>query len=97
VIRHRANPVVPKKRNAEPRQKQRRHHPVIDPLVNPGSPPHRHQTRSKAHPARTHHRMVTLAQSSPGRRSAGAFQMHIGNCNARVRVLWHQRNRTSNI
>jgi hypothetical protein len=34
---------------------------VIDPLVNPGNPPRRHQTRSKANPTRTHHRMVTLA------------------------------------
>src|SRR5674476_149911 len=61
-----------KKQNAEPRQKHR--HPVIDPLVNPGSPPHRHQTRSKADTARTHHRMVALAQSSPSGRSARALQ-----------------------
>src|SRR5450432_2620532 len=74
AIRHRANPVLSKKRSAEPRQKQKHHHPVIDPLVYPGSPPHRHQTRSKAHPARTHHRMVALAQSSPGPRSARSLQ-----------------------
>src|SRR5258705_323439 len=63
VIRHRANPPPPKKRNAGPRQKQKqkRRHAVIDPLVNPGNPPRRHQTGSKADPTRTHHRMVTLA------------------------------------
>jgi hypothetical protein len=29
-------------------------------LVNPGNPPHRHQTRSKADSTRSYHRMVTL-------------------------------------
>jgi 3-oxoadipate CoA-transferase beta subunit len=38
-IRH-----CPKKRNAEPRQKPRHRHTATDPLVNPGNPPHRHQT-----------------------------------------------------
>jgi hypothetical protein len=61
VIRHRANPRRQKKRNAEPRQTQKHRYAVIDSLVNPRSPPHRHQTRSKADPTRTHHRMVTLA------------------------------------
>src|SRR5450631_14395 len=70
VIRHRANPPPPKKRNAGPRQKQKQPHAVINPLVNPGNPPHRHQTRPKADPTRTHHRMVTVAQSSPSSRSA---------------------------
>jgi hypothetical protein len=70
VIRHHANPPQPKKRNAEPRQKQN----VIDPMVNPGSSAHRHQARSKADPTRPHHRMVTLAQSPPGGRSACAPQ-----------------------
>jgi hypothetical protein len=74
VIRHRANPPPPKKSNAEPRQNPKHRDPVIDPLVNPGSPPHRHQARPKADPTRTHHRMVTLAQSSPGRRPARAPQ-----------------------
>src|SRR5450631_2235273 len=59
-----------KKRNAGPRQKQKQPHAVINPLVNPGNPPHRHQTRPKADPTRTHHRMVTVAQSSPSSRSA---------------------------
>src|ERR1700756_3991524 len=63
-----------KKRNAEPRQKRNQRRLVIDPMVNPGSSAHRHQARSKAHPTRTHHRMVTLAQSSPGDRSAFAPQ-----------------------
>src|SRR6202008_4833578 len=63
-----------KKRNAEPRPKQNQRRRVIDPMVNPGSSAHRHQARSKAHPTRTHHRMVTLAQSSPGDRSACAPQ-----------------------
>src|SRR6185437_4140234 len=60
AIRHRANP-LPKKPNAEPRQKPTHRHAVIDPLVSPGSPPHRHQTRSKANPTRTYHCMVILA------------------------------------
>src|SRR5450631_402995 len=59
-----------KKRNAGPRQKQKQPHAVINPLVNPGNPPHRHQTRPKADPTRTHHRMVTVAQTSPSSRSA---------------------------
>jgi hypothetical protein len=63
-----------KKRNAEPRQKQKHRCLVIDPMVNPGSSAHRHQARSKANPTRPHHRMVTLAQSSPGDRSAFAPQ-----------------------
>src|ERR1035438_8680072 len=63
-----------KKRNAEPRQKQNHRSVVIDPMVNPGSSAHRHQARSRADPTRTHHRMVTMAQSSPGDRSAGAPQ-----------------------
>src|ERR1700704_6995371 len=63
-----------KKRSAEPQQKQNHRRPVIDPLVNPGSSAHRHQARSKTDQARPHHRMVTLAQSSPGDRSARAHQ-----------------------
>jgi hypothetical protein len=63
-----------KKRNAEPRQKQNHRRLVIDPMVNPGSSAHRHQARSKADPTRPHHRMVTLAQSPPGDRSACAPQ-----------------------
>src|SRR5438270_9446143 len=63
-----------KKRNAEPRQKQNHRRLVIDPMVNTGSSAYRHQARSKADPTRPHHRMVTLAQSSPSRRSARALQ-----------------------
>src|SRR5208282_3709370 len=40
---------------------------VPDPLVDPGNPPHRHQACTTAHPTRAHHRMVTLAKSSPSR------------------------------
>ena len=50
-----------KKPNAETRQKPNQSHAVVDPMVNPGSPPHCHQARAKADPTRTHHRMVTLA------------------------------------
>jgi hypothetical protein len=74
AIRHRANPPPPKKRNAEPRRKSKRNRALIDPLVNPGSPPYRHQTRSKANPTRTYHRMVILAQGAPGRRTASPHQ-----------------------
>jgi hypothetical protein len=74
VIRHHANLPQPKKCNAELRQKQNHRCLVIDPMVNPGSSTHRHQARSKADPTRPHHRMVTLAQSSPGDRSVCAHQ-----------------------
>src|ERR1700676_5448629 len=63
-----------KKPNVEPQQKPKHSHAVVDPMVNPGSPAHRRQARSKADPARPHLRMVTLAQSSPSDRSARAFQ-----------------------
>jgi len=52
VIRHHANPPQPKKRNAEPAQKQNHRRLVIDPMVNPGSSAHRHQARPKADPTR---------------------------------------------
>src|SRR5437870_10862431 len=58
-----------KKPNVEPRQKPNHSHAVVDPMVDPGSPPHRRQARAKADTTRTHHRMVTLAQSSSGGRS----------------------------
>jgi hypothetical protein len=61
VIRRRANPPLAKKTERRTTAKQKQRHAVIDPLVNPGSPQRRHQTRSKADPTRTHHRMVTLA------------------------------------
>ena len=58
AIRHRANPAAAKK-NAPPNHGKHKSTatPSPDPLVNPGSPPHRHQTRSKADPTRTCHRM----------------------------------------
>ena len=61
AIRHRANPSPPKKTQRRNHGKHKSTAPPRRPLVNPGSPPHRHQTRSKADPTRTHHRMVTLA------------------------------------
>src|SRR3979490_936030 len=63
-----------KKPNAEPWQKPNHNHAVVDPMVDPGSPPHRRQARAKADTTRTHHRMVTLAQSSSGGRSASPPQ-----------------------
>src|SRR5437868_12203742 len=63
-----------KKPNAEPRQKPNHSHAVVDPMVDPGSPPHRRQARAKADTTRTRHRMVTLAQSSSGGRSASPPQ-----------------------
>ena len=39
---------------------------AIDSSVNPGNPPHRHQTRPKADSTGTYHRMVLLAKGSPG-------------------------------
>lgn len=74
AIRHRANPPPPKKPNAEPREQPKHRHAVNDPLVNPGNPPHRRQTRSKANSTRACHRMVLLAKSSPSGRSTRALQ-----------------------
>src|SRR5260370_18189390 len=65
----------PKKTNDAPRKKPKLYHTATDPLVNPGNPPHCHQTRSKAYSTRTHHRMVFLAQSSPGCRSTRPLQI----------------------
>src|SRR6202453_1702571 len=76
-----------KKRNAELRQKQNRRRLVIDPMVNPGSPAHRRQAGSKANPTRPHHRMVTLAQSSPSSRTARALQSE----KATVMLEYHTR------
>jgi hypothetical protein len=59
AIRHRANPPPPKKTNRRPPAKH--YHAATDPMVNPGNPPHCHQTRSKAYTTRPHHRMVLLA------------------------------------
>jgi hypothetical protein len=80
AIRHRANPPPPKKSNAEPRQTQKHRHAVIDPLVNPGSPPHR---RSKANPTRKHHRMVTLGVELTRQSLSARTSKQKGNCNAR--------------
>jgi SRSO17 transposase len=70
VIRHRANPPSLKKTTRRITAKKKQRHAIVDPLVNPGNPAHRHKTQAKADPTRTHHCVVTLAQSSSGRRSA---------------------------
>src|SRR6266540_5756008 len=75
-----------KKPNAEPRQKPNHSHAVVDPMVDPGSPPHRRQARAKADTTRTHHRMVTLAQSSSGGRAASPPQ----NETATVMLVWSE-------
>src|ERR1700737_1105253 len=43
--------------------------------IDTGNPPHRYQTCAKADSTRTHHRMVLLAQSSPGCRSTRPLQI----------------------
>jgi hypothetical protein len=45
-----------------------------DPLVAPGNPPHRHQARPPARPARSHHRMVVVAARPPGPSSSCSSQ-----------------------
>ena len=90
AIRHRANPPSPKKTAIRPRQKPKLRHPVVDPLVNPGNPPHRHQARAKEDPACTHRRMVTLAQNSPGRRTAGPSQKKTAT--VMLALLWQNAN-----
>jgi hypothetical protein len=86
AIRNRANPPQPqKKRNVNHRQKPKQSHGLTDPLVYPGNSPHRHQTRAKTDHASTHHRMVFLAQSSPGCSSTRTLQSKKGNCNARMK------------
>jgi hypothetical protein len=69
-------PATAQKNETSPRQKPKHIHAATDPLVNPGNPPHCHQTRSKAYSTGTHHRMVTLAQSSPSCRSARPLQIN---------------------
>jgi SRSO17 transposase len=61
VIRHRANPPPSKKTKRRTRQKPNHSHAFVDPMVDPGSPPHCHQARAKADTTRAHLRMVTLA------------------------------------
>lgn len=69
VIRHHAN-AGPLKKTCRAGGRSS----LSDPLVNPGNPPHGHQTRTTAHPARTHHRMVTLAAGSSSRSPARPHQ-----------------------
>jgi SRSO17 transposase len=75
AIRHRANPPSPKKNQAPSLgSSQSATTPTPDPLVDPGSPPHRYQTRSKAASTCTHHRMAILAQGTSGRSPARSSQ-----------------------
>src|SRR5258708_9379499 len=64
----------PKKPNVSSRQKPKHNRAATDLLVNPGNPPHRHQTCAKADSTGAYHRMVILAQSPPGCRSARSLQ-----------------------
>src|SRR5258705_13563225 len=50
---------------------------VLDPLVDPGNPPHRHEACPAAHPACPHPRMVILAQGPSGQRTQGPSQAKI--------------------
>src|SRR5258708_16129585 len=64
----------PKKPNVSSRQNPKHNRAATDLLVNPGNPPHRHQTCAKADSTHAYHRMVILAQSPPGCRSARSLQ-----------------------
>jgi hypothetical protein len=70
VIRHRANtaPWLKKRDRGLDRSI------VLDPLVDPGNPAHRHEASPAAHPARPHPRMVVLAQGSSGQRAQSPSQ-----------------------
>lgn len=47
---------------------------VLDPLVDPGNPPHRHEACPAAHLARPHPCMVVLAQGSSSQRAQSPSQ-----------------------
>ena len=64
---------------------------VPDPLVDPGNPPHRHQACTTAHPTRAHHRMVTLAKSSPSRSTPRPSQNENATVMLRIRASWRSR------
>jgi len=63
AICHRTHLAPSKKQTAGPRQKPQHRYAVIDPMVNPASPPHHHQARSQANP--------TMPISSHGHSGAG--------------------------
>src|ERR1700740_2652092 len=50
---------------------------ILDPLVDPGNPPHRHEACPAADPARPYPRMVVLAQGPSGQRARGSSQAKI--------------------
>jgi hypothetical protein len=74
AIRYRANPPPPKKTKRPTTATTRHNRTAVDPLVDPGSPPHRHLARSKADSTRPCHRVVILAQGSPSRSTARSSQ-----------------------
>ncbi|WP_271565809.1 hypothetical protein, partial [Bradyrhizobium sp. CCBAU 11386] len=81
LLRFHSQPAIAQKTKHRPRQKPKHHQAAADPLVNPGNPPHCHQTRSKAYSTRAHHRMVILAWGSPSCRSTCSLQNQKGHCN----------------
>ena len=50
---------------------------ILDPLVDPGNPPHRHEACPAADPARPYPRMVVLAQGPSGQRARCSSQAKI--------------------
>src|ERR1700751_4869527 len=50
---------------------------VLDPRVDPGNPPHRHEACPAADPARPYPRMVVLAQGPSGQRARCSSQAKI--------------------
>src|ERR1700745_1399297 len=67
-------PRRPQKRTAERPAQQPQSLIVIDPLVGPGNPPHRHPPCPKTDQSRQHHCMVSLATCASSRRSESAHQ-----------------------
>ena len=73
AIRHRANPPPPKKTTPNHGKHKSTATPSCDPLVNPGSPPHRHQTRSSGsnpHTSSHGHSGVELTKRSLSARTS---------------------------
>jgi SRSO17 transposase len=68
VIRCRTNDVTPPQKDCGCRPSG------FDPLVNPGSPAHRHQTRPASYTPRLRHRMVMLETRSSGGRATSASE-----------------------
>jgi SRSO17 transposase len=73
VVRHRANTGQLSKKSDRGLDRSI----VLDPLVDPGNPPRRHEACPAAHPARPYPRMVVLAQGSSGQRPQSPPQTQI--------------------